>query len=68
MTITRALERFNEYIRAEFLEWHISLHKRRMEKMGIEKEAQDLKAAEAMSACKECKEYDHVQDQLGRRH
>jgi hypothetical protein len=24
MTIARALERFNEYIRAEFLEWHIS--------------------------------------------
>jgi hypothetical protein len=36
--------------------------------MGIEKEAQDLKAAEARSACKECKEYDHVQDQQGRRH
>jgi hypothetical protein len=33
MTITRALERFNEYIRAGFLEWHIGLLKRRMEKM-----------------------------------
>jgi DNA-directed RNA polymerase specialized sigma24 family protein len=33
ITIARALERFNEYIRAEFLEWHISLLKRRMEKM-----------------------------------
>jgi hypothetical protein len=39
MTIARALERFNEYIRAGFLEWHISLLKRRMEKMEIEKEA-----------------------------
>jgi hypothetical protein len=61
MTIVRALERFNEYIRAEFLEWHISLLKRRMEKMEIEKEAQHLKAAEAKSTCKECEEYDHVQ-------
>jgi hypothetical protein len=33
ITIARALERFNEYIRAEFHEWHISLLKRRMEKM-----------------------------------
>jgi hypothetical protein len=32
-TITEALERFNEYMRAEFLEWHIGLLKRRMEKM-----------------------------------
>jgi hypothetical protein len=47
MTIVRALEHFNEYIRAEFLEWHISLLKRRMEKMEIENEAQDLRAAEA---------------------
>jgi uncharacterized membrane protein YkoI len=61
MTIAGALERFNEYIRAEFLEWHISLFKRRMEKMEIEKEAQDLKAAEARSTCKECEEYGHVQ-------
>jgi hypothetical protein len=37
MTIAGALERFNEYIRAEFLEWHIGLLKRRMEKMEIEK-------------------------------
>jgi hypothetical protein len=36
MTIARALERFNEYIRARFLEWHIGLLKR-MEKMEIEK-------------------------------
>jgi hypothetical protein len=42
MTIARALERFNEYIRAGFLEWHIGLLKRRMEKMEIEKEAQHL--------------------------
>jgi hypothetical protein len=33
MMIARALESFNEYIRAEFLEWHIGLLKRRMEKM-----------------------------------
>jgi hypothetical protein len=37
MTIARALERFNEYIRVEFLEWHIGLLKRRMEKMEIER-------------------------------
>jgi hypothetical protein len=61
MTIARALERFNEYIRAGFLEWHIGLLKRRMEKMKIEKEAQHLKAAEARSTCKEREEYDHVQ-------
>jgi hypothetical protein len=61
MTIARALERFNEYIRAEFLEWHIGLLKRRMEKMEIEKEAQDLKVAEARSTCEECEEYGHVQ-------
>jgi hypothetical protein len=61
MTIAGALERLNEYIRAGFLEWHIGLLKRRMEKMEIEKEAQHLKAAEARSTCKECEEYDHVQ-------
>jgi hypothetical protein len=59
--IAEALERFNEYMRAEFLEWHISLLKRRMEKMEIEKEAQDLKAAKARSTCEECEEYGHVQ-------
>jgi hypothetical protein len=32
-----------------------------MEKMEIEKEAQDLKAAKARSTCEECEEYDHVQ-------
>jgi hypothetical protein len=32
-TTAEALERFNEYMRADFLEWHISLRKRRMEKM-----------------------------------
>jgi hypothetical protein len=37
MTIARALERFNEYIRAGFLEWHIGLLKRRMEKMDRER-------------------------------
>jgi hypothetical protein len=61
MTIARALERFNEYIRAEFLDWHIGLLKRRMEKMEIEKEAQHLKATEARSTCNECEEYSHVQ-------
>jgi hypothetical protein len=61
MTIARALERFNEYIRVGFLEWHIGLLKRRMEKMKIEKEAQHLKAVEARSTCNECEEYDHVQ-------
>jgi hypothetical protein len=61
MTIARALERLNEYIRAGFLEWHISLLKRRMEKMEIEKEAQHLQVAEARSTCKECEEDDHVQ-------
>jgi hypothetical protein len=61
MVIARALECFNEYIRAGFLEWHIGLLKRRMEKMEIEKEAQHLKAAKARSTCKECEEYGHVQ-------
>jgi hypothetical protein len=60
MTIARSLERFNEYIRAEFLEWHIGLLKRMMEKMEIENEAQDLKAAEARSTCEECEEHDLV--------
>jgi hypothetical protein len=35
--------------------------KRGMEKMEIEKEAQHLKAAKAISTCEECEEYDHVQ-------
>jgi hypothetical protein len=61
MTIAGALERFNEYIRAGFLEWHVGLLKMRMEKMEIEKEAQHLKAAEGRSTCKECEEHDHVQ-------
>jgi hypothetical protein len=43
-TIAEALERFNEYMQAEFLEWHIGLVMRRMEKMEMEREAQDLKA------------------------
>jgi hypothetical protein len=59
--IARALERFNECIRAGFLEWHIGLLKRRMEKMEIEKEAQYLKAAKARSTCEDCEEHDHVQ-------
>jgi hypothetical protein len=61
MTIARALERFNEYIRAGLLEWHIGLLKRRMEKMEIEKEAQHIKAAKARSTCEDCEEHDHVQ-------
>jgi hypothetical protein len=48
-------------MRAEFLELHIDFLKRRMEKMEIERESQDLKAAEAKSTCEECEEYDHVQ-------
>jgi predicted transcriptional regulator len=32
-----------------------------MEKMEIERKAQDLKAAKAGSTCEECEEYDHVQ-------
>jgi hypothetical protein len=40
-----------------FLEWHISVLKRRIEKMEMEREAQDLKAAEARSTCEECEEY-----------
>jgi hypothetical protein len=67
MTIAGALGRFNEYIRAGFLEWHIGLLKRRMEKMETEKEAQYLKVAEARSTCKECEEYGHVQGDRGRK-
>jgi hypothetical protein len=61
MTMAGALERFNKYIQAEFLEWHISLLNKRMEKMEIEREAQDLKAAKARSTCGECEEYDYIQ-------
>jgi hypothetical protein len=48
-------------MRAEFLECHIDFLMRRMEKMDIEREAQDLKAAMVRSTCEECEEYDHVQ-------
>jgi hypothetical protein len=68
LTIAEALERFNQYMRAEFLEWHIGLLKRRMEKMEMERKAKDLKAVETRSTCEECEEYDHDQDQRGRRH
>jgi hypothetical protein len=61
MTIAGALERFNEYIQAGFLEWHNGLLKRRMEKMEIEKESQHLKAAKARSTCEDCEEHGHVQ-------
>jgi hypothetical protein len=60
-TIEEALECLNEYMRVEFLEWHIDFLKRTMEKMEIEREAQDLKADKARSTCAECEEYGHVQ-------
>jgi hypothetical protein len=59
--IEEASERFKEYMRPEFVEWHTSLLMRRMEKMEIEREAQGLKAAEARSTREECEEYNHVQ-------
>jgi hypothetical protein len=57
--IVEALERFNKYMRVELVEWHIGLLKR-MEKMEIEKEGQDLKAAKAKATCDECEEYGQV--------
>jgi hypothetical protein len=48
-------------MRAEFLEWHIDFLNRRMEKMQILREAQELKAAEARSTIEECEEYGHIQ-------
>jgi hypothetical protein len=65
-TIVEASKRFNEYMRAEFLEWHINFLKRGMEKMEIEREAQDLKAVEARSTFEECKEYNHVQAEINK--
>jgi hypothetical protein len=59
--IAEALECFNEYMRAKFLEWHINFLKRRIEKMELEREAQDLKAVEVRSTFEECEEYGHVQ-------
>jgi hypothetical protein len=44
----------------DILECKIDSLMRRLEKMEIEKEAQDLKAAEARSTCEECREYGHV--------
>jgi hypothetical protein len=44
----------------DILEGKIDSLMRRLEKMEIEKEAQDLKAAEARSTCEECEEYGHV--------
>jgi DNA replication protein DnaC len=45
----------------DILEGKIDSLMRRLEKMEIEnKEAQDLRAAEARSTCEECGEYDHV--------
>jgi hypothetical protein len=46
-TIAEALEHFNEYMRAELLEEKVDSLMRRLEKMEIEREAQDLKATEA---------------------
>jgi uncharacterized membrane protein YkoI len=66
MTIVKALENFNEYMRVKLLEWHIDLLKRRMEKMEMERKAQDLKAVEARSTCEECEEYDHVQAKINK--
>jgi hypothetical protein len=60
-TIAEALEHFNEYMRVRFFEWHIDFLMRKMEKMDIEREAQELKATKARSTCEECEEYDHVQ-------
>jgi hypothetical protein len=60
-TIAEALEHFNEYMQVRFFEWHIDFLMRKMEKMDIEREAQELKAAKARSTCEECEEYDHVQ-------
>jgi hypothetical protein len=59
--IAEALERFKEYMRAEFLEWHIDFLKRRTKKMETEREAQDPRAAEERSTRDECEKYDHVQ-------
>jgi hypothetical protein len=58
-TTAESLERFNEYMRVEFHDWHIGFLMRRMEKM--EREAQYLKAAKARYMRGECEEYDHVQ-------
>jgi hypothetical protein len=60
-TIAEALKRFKEYMRAEFLEWHIDFLKRRTKKMETEREAQDPRAAEERSTRDECEKYDHVQ-------
>jgi DNA-binding NtrC family response regulator len=38
-TTLEASERFNEYLQAKFLEWHINLLMRRMQKMGMERDA-----------------------------
>jgi hypothetical protein len=48
-------------MRAKILVWHIGLLKRRMEKMEIERVAQNLKVVEARSTCEECEEYGCVQ-------
>jgi hypothetical protein len=55
-TIAEASECFNEYMRVEFIEWHISLLMRRMEKVEMERESQDLKAAKSRCTCEECEE------------
>ena len=57
--IAEALERFNEYMRAELLEGKVDLLMRRLEKIEIENIAA-IKDVEARSTCEECGEYCHV--------
>jgi hypothetical protein len=59
---TRNVKGVLQVEREDLLEGKINSLMRRLEKIEIEKkEAQDLKAAEARSACEECGEYGHVQ-------
>jgi hypothetical protein len=67
-TIAKSLEHFNEYLWADILEGKIDSLMRRLEKMQMEKGAQDLKAAKAWSTCEECEEYNHVQGDCPRKH
>jgi Uri superfamily endonuclease len=60
-TIAEALERFNENMRAELLEWHIDFLKEDGEDGDREMEPQDLKVTKARFTCEECEEFDHVQ-------
>jgi hypothetical protein len=67
MTIARALERFNEYIRAKFLEWHIGLLKRRMEKMKIENEVLENLDGKVMEVGNSLREVSIMMKILGRK-